>query len=114
MENLRLRQIFCSPDALRGVRKILTGARHGNTLLDHASSAWKLRHLPVRVIVNYPVMVLKSQFLSHIAAAFLDDLDIDPEYVTRVVLESLAKHVSGGEIESIKRSLPEEIRDLWP
>jgi uncharacterized protein (DUF2267 family) len=55
----------------------------------------------------------REEFLAHIAAAFRDDPDVDPERVTRVVLQVLAKHVSGGEIEGVKRSLPVELRSLW-
>lgn len=56
----------------------------------------------------------KQEFLAHIAAAFRDDPDVDPERVTRTVLQVLAKHVTTGEIEAVKHSLPAEIRDLWP
>jgi uncharacterized protein (DUF2267 family) len=55
----------------------------------------------------------KQEFLAHIAAAFRDDPDADPERVTRVVFRVLAQHVTGGEIEDVKRGLPAEIRSLW-
>ena len=55
----------------------------------------------------------KEDFLPHVAEAFRDDLDVDPEQIVRVVFRVLSKHVSGGEIESVKRSLPTEIRSLW-
>ncbi len=55
----------------------------------------------------------KEDFLSHVAAAFGDDPDVDPERVTRAVLQVLSKHVSGGEVESVKQSLPSAIRSLW-
>jgi len=55
----------------------------------------------------------KEEFLAHIAAAFRDDPEINPERVTRAVFQVLSKHVSAGEIEGVKRSLPEEIRSLW-
>jgi uncharacterized protein (DUF2267 family) len=55
----------------------------------------------------------KEEFLAHITAAFRDDPDVDPERVARVVLQVLSKHVTGGEIESVKRSLPTELRSLW-
>jgi uncharacterized protein (DUF2267 family) len=55
----------------------------------------------------------KEEFLAHIAAAFRDDPDVDPEQVTRAVFQVLSKHVSSGEIESVKRSLPTEVRSLW-
>jgi uncharacterized protein (DUF2267 family) len=56
----------------------------------------------------------KEAFLAHIAVAFRDDSDVvDPERVTRAVFNVLSKHVSSGEIESVKRSLPTELRSLW-
>jgi uncharacterized protein (DUF2267 family) len=54
----------------------------------------------------------KEEFLAHIAAAFRE-LEVDPEEVTRVVLQVLSKHVSAGEIDSVKQSLPTELRSLW-
>jgi uncharacterized protein (DUF2267 family) len=56
----------------------------------------------------------KDAFLAHIAADFREDPYADPERVTKVVLRVLSKHVSCGEIEGVKASLPMEIRSLWP
>lgn len=55
----------------------------------------------------------REDFLAHVAAAFRDDPDVDPERVTRAVLQVVAKHVSSGEINSMKHSLPTELRLLW-
>ncbi len=55
----------------------------------------------------------KESFLSHIASAFRDSSGIDPEEVARAVFQVMARHVSSGEIESVKQSLPGEIRSLW-
>jgi uncharacterized protein (DUF2267 family) len=55
----------------------------------------------------------KEEFLAHIRAAFRDDPDADPEAVTRAVLRVLARHVTAGEVESVKHLLPHEIRALW-
>jgi uncharacterized protein (DUF2267 family) len=55
----------------------------------------------------------KEEFLAHIAEAFRFDPDVDPERVARIVFQVLSKHVTGGEIEGVKRSLPTEIRLLW-
>jgi uncharacterized protein (DUF2267 family) len=55
-----------------------------------------------------------EEFLAHIVDAFRDDPDVDPEQVTRAVFQVLAKHVTVGEIESVKQSLPTELRSLWP
>jgi uncharacterized protein (DUF2267 family) len=55
----------------------------------------------------------KEDFLAHIAMAFRDDPDIDPEDVARTVFQVIAKHVTPGEIKHVKISLPGEIRSLW-
>ena len=55
----------------------------------------------------------KDAFLAHIAADFREDPYADPERVAKVVLRVLSKHVSSGEVESVKGSLPADIRSLW-
>jgi uncharacterized protein (DUF2267 family) len=55
----------------------------------------------------------KDAFLAHIATDFRTDPYADPERVAKVVLRVLSKHVSPGEIEGVKQSLPAEIRSLW-
>src|SRR6516164_166898 len=56
----------------------------------------------------------KEEFLAHIAAAFRDAPVVDPVLVARAVFQVLSKHVPSGENERVKRSLPTEIRELWP
>jgi uncharacterized protein (DUF2267 family) len=56
----------------------------------------------------------KDEFLADIAEAFRDDLGVDPEQVVRAVCRVLGRHVTAGEVESVKRSLPAELRKLWP
>lgn len=55
----------------------------------------------------------RDAFLAHIAPAFRDDPIAEPERVTRAVFQVVAKHVTKGETESIRRILPEELRELW-
>jgi uncharacterized protein (DUF2267 family) len=55
----------------------------------------------------------KQDFLAHIAAAFREGPAVDPERVARAVFQVLSKHVTAGEIEGVKRSLPTELRSLW-
>jgi uncharacterized protein (DUF2267 family) len=55
----------------------------------------------------------KDAFLSHIAAAFQNDPDVNPEEVARGVFHVLAQHVTSGEIKHMTISLPGEIRSLW-
>jgi uncharacterized protein (DUF2267 family) len=42
-----------------------------------------------------------------------DDWHVEPEEIARAVLQVLARHVSAGEIEDIKRLLPQELKELW-
>ena len=55
----------------------------------------------------------KVDFLAHIAAEFRGMPPAEVEELTRAVLNVLAHHVSAGEVQSIKLSLPFEIRELW-
>jgi uncharacterized protein (DUF2267 family) len=55
----------------------------------------------------------KEEFLAPIGAAFRDDPGLDTEQVARAVFQVLAKHVTAGEIESVKHCLPTELRSLW-
>jgi uncharacterized protein (DUF2267 family) len=54
----------------------------------------------------------KEEFLAHVAAAYALGPDADPEKITRAVFAVLAKHVSAGEIETVKQLLPADIRSL--
>jgi uncharacterized protein (DUF2267 family) len=56
----------------------------------------------------------KEEFLAHIAREFQDGPCDDPERAARAVFQVLAGHVTAGEIEDVKSSLPAEIRSLWP
>jgi uncharacterized protein (DUF2267 family) len=53
----------------------------------------------------------KSEFIAHVKAEFADE-SFEVETVVRAVLNVLAKHITPGEIEKVKKSLPEEIRSL--
>ncbi len=55
----------------------------------------------------------KEQFLEQIDQAFRDDMTVDAEEVVRAVFRVMSKHVSNGEIDDIKHTLPREIRELW-
>ena len=55
----------------------------------------------------------REEFLAHIGATFPEEPYVDPERVTRAVLQVLSKHVTPGEIEGVKRNLPAELRALW-
>jgi len=55
----------------------------------------------------------KEEFLAHIATAFRDAPDVNPEEVARTVFRVIAEHVTPGEIKHVKINLPGEIRSLW-
>lgn len=54
-----------------------------------------------------------EDFTARVSEALLDNLIAQPGLITRTVLNVLAKHVSPGEIEDVKRCLPEDIRRHW-
>jgi len=56
----------------------------------------------------------KEEFLAHIAADFAHNSVAEPETIARAVFAVLAKHVSPGEIDAIKRVWPPELRSLLP
>jgi uncharacterized protein (DUF2267 family) len=56
----------------------------------------------------------KANFLSQIEAAFSRDPNEDTEGLVTEVFKLLARRISAGEIEDIKRVLPSELRELWP
>ena len=55
----------------------------------------------------------KEEFLAHITEAFREDPLVDPEEIVQAVFQVLSKHITRGEIERVKQSLPTEIRSLW-
>jgi len=63
---------------------------------------------------NKPLKARREDFLAAIRAAFRDDPDVDPEEVIQAVFLLLSRHVTVGEIESVKHLLPAKLRSLWP
>jgi uncharacterized protein (DUF2267 family) len=55
----------------------------------------------------------KEDFLARIRQELRNNDPTDPEQLARAVFTVLARHVTGGEIEDVKRVLPNEIRTLW-
>lgn len=56
----------------------------------------------------------RQDFLTHIAQAFENEPEVDAAEVVNAVFELLDHHISPGEIESVKKCLPQDIRRLWP
>lgn len=40
--------------------------------------------------------------------------EIDPETATRAVFALLSREIAAGEIEDVRRMLPEKVREMWP
>jgi uncharacterized protein (DUF2267 family) len=55
----------------------------------------------------------REAFLQHITVESRDLPYSDPEVVARAVFRVLARHVTAGEVESVKNFLPAGIRSLW-
>jgi uncharacterized protein (DUF2267 family) len=58
----------------------------------------------------------KQLFLRQVRAEFAHtrNPDVDPEEITRAIFRVLNKHVSKGEIDQIRGTLPRELREFWP
>jgi uncharacterized protein (DUF2267 family) len=56
----------------------------------------------------------KEQFLAHIAAAFRNDPEVEPERVARAALATLAENIDPGQVSKVVAALPHELRELWP
>ena len=56
----------------------------------------------------------KAEFLARVRESYLQTPEIDLEMVVHAVLQVIAKHVTKGEMESVKRALPAELRTLFP
>jgi uncharacterized protein (DUF2267 family) len=67
---------------------------------------WKPAAVPVRERK-------KEQLLECVRQSYQQDAFVDVEDVVRAVFRVLAKRVSSGEIEDIRRSLPDGISALW-
>lgn len=55
-----------------------------------------------------------DEFLTHVTEAFLFDVNAHSMEIAQAVFRVMARHISNGEIDKIKRVLPAGIRQLWP
>jgi uncharacterized protein (DUF2267 family) len=60
-----------------------------------------------------PLKRHREAFLGHVAEGLWGGPPADPEAVARAAFRVLSRHVSGGEVESVKHSLPADLRPLW-
>lgn len=56
----------------------------------------------------------RDAFLEQVRKEFRGYPEADLEEVVRAVLQEISRHVTSGEVESVKQILPHEIRTLWP
>lgn len=55
-----------------------------------------------------------EEFVARVAAELSNIRPVNAEQATRAVLTVINLHVSAGQVEKIRQSLPEDIRRLWP
>ena len=63
---------------------------------------------------NKPLKHHREGFLAALADALREGEPVDAEEVVRGVFRVVARHVSHGEVEGIRRALPSDLRVLWP
>jgi uncharacterized protein (DUF2267 family) len=56
----------------------------------------------------------REEFLNRVSEGFSRGPRMDPERMTRAVMDVIAHHVSPGQAESVRGVLPEEVRNFWP
>ncbi|OHB66065.1 MAG: hypothetical protein A2Y76_05490 [Planctomycetes bacterium RBG_13_60_9] len=105
--------------AFRVTRAILQTLRDRLTVEEAAEFAAQLPMLLQGVFYHgwsptgKPVKIRNRQeFLDRVAENLMREQD--PEEACRVVFSVLKQKMTGGEIEDVKRILPEPIRNLWP
>jgi uncharacterized protein (DUF2267 family) len=54
-----------------------------------------------------------DEFLAGLRAAFSDDPEFDAEAAFREMINVIRMHVSAGEVEDMRRTMPEDIKPLW-
>jgi len=55
-----------------------------------------------------------EDFLTHVSESFKRDPLPEPAKAVMAVFQLLTKKISEGEIEDVRRCLPEEVRNIWP
>lgn len=61
-----------------------------------------------------PVKMNREQFVEHVRTRFVYSMEADIQLMIMVVLETLSLHISYGEVEKVKNSLPKDIAELLP
>lgn len=105
--------------AFRVMRAVLQALRDRLTVEEAAQFAAQLPMLLQGVYYHgwtptgKPLKIRSRQeFLDRVAEGLMREHD--PEEACRTVFRVLEDRMTGGEIEDVKRILPQSIRDLWP
>ncbi len=62
-----------------------------------------------------PVKVrTREEFLDMVREKFNAHHEIDPERIVRAVFKVLNRHITRGEVEDVRDSLPQRIQVMWP
>ncbi len=56
----------------------------------------------------------RDEFVKGVEAELRDVRPIDPEQAIQSVFGVLNRHVPHGQIEKVRATLPEDLRELWP
>jgi uncharacterized protein (DUF2267 family) len=56
----------------------------------------------------------KADFIARVEEAFKTDPLARPSQAVMAVFELLSEKITAGEIDDVRRALPEELRNLWP
>jgi uncharacterized protein (DUF2267 family) len=94
-------------DSLRVNEAVDLGAQLPGLLRGAYYEQWRPAATPVK---NRHV----EDFLARVNESFKRDPLADPAKAAMGVFQLLTKKISEGEIEGVRRCLPEEIRNIWP
>lgn len=56
----------------------------------------------------------REEFLSLVAAGFRGMETVDPAQMAEAVFAALGRHLDPGQADNVRRSMPEDIRAMWP
>jgi uncharacterized protein (DUF2267 family) len=56
----------------------------------------------------------QEEFLERVGAGLQGTRPVNAGQATRVVFATIGRHVTEGQVEKVRRSLPKDIRGLWP
>lgn len=56
----------------------------------------------------------QEEFIEHVSQGLINQRPVNRVQAIQVVLAVLSRHVSPGQIDKIRHSLPEDVRALWP